>query len=857
MRNFVGRTDELERIGAAFAEDPENSDSKIVTIYGLGGQGKTQLALEYCRLSQLQGIKGMFWLDANSEDNIKDGFFAIHDIIFGSEHSVKDEVKMSRVIDSLEDILESWMMVFDNYDNPAAFALQEYIPQSKFGRVLITSRNTGVDELSTRLSIPLDGLLEPDAVRLLLSGARLSPSVENEQEATLIVRRLYYVALAVAQASSFIRSCSLPLNQFLTNYEAQKERILRHTSTTSLYRREINNAPNTTLSIFTTWELSYQHLKDIHGEACADFLTLLAFFDHRDIPEEYFRAFCEKEDFTDITEYPHSLSLTAFLENGCWSSAKFQTLIVNLAQNSLVQGWWSDTNSEYHVNLHPLITEWIRLRTHLHPFKACSRLVTIVLKCALEDIHHSRHYASKDREHYEHQLRLHFELLNNHVNVSSINIGFLKKRLPEPEFKNFYRHVVMTDEWMFGNLSRSGMVNLSLTFILRLFKHYHPEEIFIVIDDLDRIRTLCDLMTATYWNGIVNKKLHRWQSPSRHFVRMFNISSYKDEHMPMQVAHLGHEDYDRIFMSALEIQAAFLEVDNDLTQAISLRERAVHAYVHRPTSMELALARYSHLRLLCMQGSHTIASLPSYNALRYDASEVLTTETAYGQIFSIDSHAWFFQSIGRFDEADLICGRNALAAIKSSADPLYRGLLLSRVLVFHEVRRTSDEVQSKVSWSDALYITYRRALYDAPYYDDLLLDALNDYENACELLITSCSTRRETCISQPSEACHGSTEHEQHATISNSPHSFFTEKEKEIFFLVWRRYSDALARIHKMTEEKKTVYPRLSVPKLASPEEEQSIAEIETKIAGYIARLVVPTTAVTERESATAEKAAQ
>ena len=78
VRGFVGRNTILQKIEAVFSSE-RGYGPHIVVLRGLGGQGKTQIALEYCRQAREEGMGAIFWVDATSVDTVKNSFRTIAD----------------------------------------------------------------------------------------------------------------------------------------------------------------------------------------------------------------------------------------------------------------------------------------------------------------------------------------------------------------------------------------------------------------------------------------------------------------------------------------------------------------------------------------------------------------------------------------------------------------------------------------------------------------------------------------------------------------------------------------------------------------------------------------------------------
>jgi hypothetical protein len=232
--------------------------------------------------------------------------------------------------------------------------------------------------------IELQGLAEHEAVDLLLKQCRAKQVGETELgEAKAIAQRLVYHALAITQAGSYILQQKIRIDQFLEHYDAKLERILKHTPKLSQYRRSLNTAEReTSLNVFTTWELSFQQLAEVEsGELKGDLLTLFAFFDCNDISEQLFNTYCKCAQVQEKLGWPVAcltICLREMSPSGQrlggwnpdhraldrkkeWISDHFIEVLKDLAQLSLLQSWWRGDDSYCHFSLHPLVKDWVRL----------------------------------------------------------------------------------------------------------------------------------------------------------------------------------------------------------------------------------------------------------------------------------------------------------------------------------------------------------------------------------------------------------------------------------------------------------------------------------------------------------------
>lgn len=143
---FVGREDELGQILACFSARSDRSP-RVMILDGVGGQGKSQIALEYCRRSR-QTYRGIFWINANSEALVLQFFQRMHmKLTSPSPSSVPQDVEetVEMVKHILENWQERWLIVFDNYDDPhASPRIRRFIPSGRWSYYQIFLVDTSI-----------------------------------------------------------------------------------------------------------------------------------------------------------------------------------------------------------------------------------------------------------------------------------------------------------------------------------------------------------------------------------------------------------------------------------------------------------------------------------------------------------------------------------------------------------------------------------------------------------------------------------------------------------------------------------------------------------------------------------------
>lgn len=83
---FVGRKELLEQMRGSLQSSDDSDRKRILYLLGMGGVGKTQLALEYAQ-QNLSSYKNVFWVSMASEETASLGFRSIYQRLQASKQS--------------------------------------------------------------------------------------------------------------------------------------------------------------------------------------------------------------------------------------------------------------------------------------------------------------------------------------------------------------------------------------------------------------------------------------------------------------------------------------------------------------------------------------------------------------------------------------------------------------------------------------------------------------------------------------------------------------------------------------------------------------------------------------------------
>jgi len=223
---FVGREDLLSQLAQHFgAEAKETKRSqmtpprKLVLCTGLGGVGKTQLALRYAHDAKKQ-YKQCFWFLANSKEILVTSYrqLAKEKRLIGDEYVSDYEV--IKAIQQWFGSQSDWLIIYDNVEQYAD--LESFLPTQGNGDILITSRLAPKKWPKSVLPIFVDVLTPEEANQLVSS---LIHDAEDK-DVPKLTKLLGYLPLALVQASAYIREQEIPVARYLEVYEKQAKYLL-------------------------------------------------------------------------------------------------------------------------------------------------------------------------------------------------------------------------------------------------------------------------------------------------------------------------------------------------------------------------------------------------------------------------------------------------------------------------------------------------------------------------------------------------------------------------------------------------------------------------------------------------------
>ena len=262
---FTGR----DRLLVAVRERLLAGDKAVVQAFqGMGGVGKTQLAIEYAyRFTGTYDLA--WWVNAEQAGLIGDQVAALGAALGCVQAGADVEAVRAAVLGELRE-RGRWLLVFDNAETPADLA--GWLPGGG-GHVLITSRERTWTEVAALVEV--DVLARDESVALLqhrIVGLGVA-------DANQLANQLGDLPLAVAQAAGFMAETGMPSAQYLDLLRTQAGKLLDRAAPGSSYTR----------SLAAATQLIADRL-DGDDPAAAQLANLCAFLAPEPVPEDLFTS---------------------------------------------------------------------------------------------------------------------------------------------------------------------------------------------------------------------------------------------------------------------------------------------------------------------------------------------------------------------------------------------------------------------------------------------------------------------------------------------------------------------------------------------------------------------------------------
>ncbi|KAI9654946.1 MAG: hypothetical protein M1821_005699 [Bathelium mastoideum] len=271
---FVAREEELTEMHRMLYG---HNNQSVVVLNGLGGVGKTQLALAYARRHK-EKYSAIFWLNVNDDDSLRLSFRDIAQQILEDQRDNPSTIAAAvKAWLNLQDNTQ-WLMIYDNYDNPkiphhvdsSAVDIRRFLPGADHGSIIITTRSAQVCQ-GDRIHVPKLQRIQ-DSLRILSNTSKLE-NIDTDPSARSLAEELDGLPLALSTAGAYLEHVAITFSDYLRLYTTSWSKLLSTSPPLSSYEDR---------SLYTTWQITFDRIQQ-QNAASAKLLRLWAYFDKQDV----------------------------------------------------------------------------------------------------------------------------------------------------------------------------------------------------------------------------------------------------------------------------------------------------------------------------------------------------------------------------------------------------------------------------------------------------------------------------------------------------------------------------------------------------------------------------------------------
>ena len=260
--NFTGREALLDALREALTSG--KAAALTQAIHGLGGVGKTQLALEYA-YRHAADYRLVGWVRSEEAVRRASDYAALAAALGLPEKDAQDQDAIIQAVRACLETRGDWLLVFDNA--PAPQALGEYLPRNPAGHVVVTSRYAAWRGVAKPLEVPR--FPRPESVKFLLERT----GSEDADAADAVADALGDLPLALEQAGAYAGETEITLSAYLDLFRKREAEMLARGKPSQEY-------PET---VATTWLMAMEAARK-KCPAAGDLLNLCAQVAPDDIP---------------------------------------------------------------------------------------------------------------------------------------------------------------------------------------------------------------------------------------------------------------------------------------------------------------------------------------------------------------------------------------------------------------------------------------------------------------------------------------------------------------------------------------------------------------------------------------------
>lgn len=288
-QRFTGRNAILEELDQKFFG---SSPVQRTALVGLGGAGKTQIALSFAyQIKETRPEYSIFWVPLLSHETTEQAFVDIAKKL-NLQHKTNnaDKCVKDMVCQYLSaDEAGKWLFIIDNADDQTLVSgsedsagLDQFFPTSDHGILLMTTRLGHVaEEFAGSDVLEIKEMSKTEAEELFQRHMSGKSVLQDERDVTALLGHLTFLPLAITQAAAYLNQSRAPVRKYLgLLQEAEQDipKVLgREFKDPTRYRGSRN-------AVGTTWLVSFDQLRN-SDQVAPELLSFMACIEPKAIPQ--------------------------------------------------------------------------------------------------------------------------------------------------------------------------------------------------------------------------------------------------------------------------------------------------------------------------------------------------------------------------------------------------------------------------------------------------------------------------------------------------------------------------------------------------------------------------------------------
>ncbi|KAK5625679.1 hypothetical protein RRF57_001395 [Xylaria bambusicola] len=296
-KRFTGRASVLDTLKEKLFTEEE--EFQTLAIFGLGGVGKTQVALQLAYwVKDNKPEYSVFWVPALGHASFEQAYTEIArqlDIQIKTEKGLKMTKAEEDMKEAVRRYFESnmagkWLLIVDNADDTDVVlgpsgklgGIIDYLPKSDHGLTVFTTRSRGVAlAVAENNMVELHKMSAEEASEFFEKAIFDKQLAQDKTKTAELVQELMYLPLAIAQAIAYLNQNQTPIQKYLALLQNTKQDMV------SLMSREFHDNTRYRESrnaVATTWLVSFDQIYRTNRYA-AQLLSFISCIEWKAIPQ--------------------------------------------------------------------------------------------------------------------------------------------------------------------------------------------------------------------------------------------------------------------------------------------------------------------------------------------------------------------------------------------------------------------------------------------------------------------------------------------------------------------------------------------------------------------------------------------